>query len=166
MNFFSRIGQAIRAVSTRVKGAIGERFGRIRQARQRPPKPPRGYKPETPTVDKLPEQKPPENIDYDAQKWAEYEQYKSQLTNLTSYFDFDEDVVQQIAYMELDLFDSDEVDWLRLNSAIEQLQKYLEVYAAGTREPDYDYYINEINMSIPGLNLTKSTSENWLTIGL
>lgn len=136
------------------------------------PKPPTGYRPGAETFkprtaadlyEPLYKEQPLElpeitQADYDYNReqlrYDELVEYRDQLTELLTSFDFPPEIVEQVSNIDLDVLEG--ADFTRLNGAIDRLERYRLAYEGGyitSDDFDYDYIINEINSSVPGLNL-------------
>ena len=117
---------------------------------------PSAYKPITERTDlDLPDITP---ADYQYEQtqymYDELREYRDQLTELLTSFDFPPDVIEQISNIDLEQLEG--ADFTRLNGALDRLERYRLAYEGGyitSDDFDYDYIINELNSSIPNLNV-------------
>ena len=166
MNFFSRLFSAAASKLKAIPQRVGAWREQVRARRSEPPKPPKGYrKPPAVEVQKTAKPTPtPEvgqmrlpdvvNIDDSGGEWeSSYIEYRDELTEQLTFFDFPPELIERIG--ELSPEQLLEVDFTRLNAARDRLEKYRTAYENGTisfDDFDHDYYIHEINQSIPGLD--------------
>lgn len=96
------------------------------------------------------------DFDYNREQlhYDELREYRDQLTELLTSFDFPPDIVEALSNIDLDTLEG--ADFTRLNGAIERLERYRLAFEGGyitADDFDYDYIVNELNSSIPGLDL-------------
>lgn len=176
MNWLSNaIGLLVGKLGFKVAGRFNRWRGvrKVERAakRMQAPKPPKGYKPAddfyTPRELNLPEIT---QADYEYNReqllYDELREYRDQLTELLTSFDFPSEIVEQISNIELDMLSG--ADFTRLNGAIDRLERYRLAYEGGyitSDDFDYDYIVNEINSSIPGLSLAMPENYGFGMLG-
>ena len=166
MNFFSRLLGSVVSKLKAIPQRVGAWRDQVRARRSEAPKPPKGYREPQPvevqktskpgSVPDVGQTRLPDtsNIVESAGDWDNsYIEYRDTLTEQLTSFDFPPELIERIG--ELSPEQLLDVDFTRLNAARDRLEKYRTAYENGTisfDDFDHDYYIHEINQSIPGLD--------------